>query len=613
MLRKLALILLLTSPLGAAIAEDFGSRLSNLFSAEPLIPGQQEFLDPDVAFVLGAAQADAQALSVHWQVADGYYLYRDKFKFSVAPDTVVLGEPRFPAGEFEEDPEFGRVEVHYGDGEALIPVSAAPVGDINITVGYQGCAKDGICYPPMQKSFTVAWSGTGTPAVTPAAVTPPAEPPVSEQDRVASLLGSESVWAVGLSFFGFGLLLAFTPCVLPMLPILSGILVGRGQRLNTVQAFLISLTYVVAMALVYAAAGVVAGLFGHNLQAIFQDPWVLGAFSAVFVLLALSMFGFYELQLPASWQSRISAVSSRQQGGSLRGSAVMGALSALIVGPCVAPPLAGALIFIGQSGDALRGGLALACLGLGMGTPLIILGTSTGNLLPRAGAWMRYVQAVFGVVLLGVAIWLLSRILPDSLTLVLWALLLIVSGIYLGAFDAIIPPVSGWRRLWKGMGIALVVYGATLVVGAAGGGSDLTRPLAPFSVGAVDLARAQHTALPFETIDGRSALEAALNRAKGQPVMLDFYADWCVECKEMERHTFADDDVRMALSEFVLLQADVTDYNERDRELLSTLGLYGPPAILFFDRDARELAPYRLVGFVGPEDFRSHLERIQRL
>jgi thiol:disulfide interchange protein DsbD len=444
--------------------------------------------------------------------------------------------------------------------------------------------------------------------------TPPAPPlTLSEQDRLAQLLVNGTAWVTIASFLGFGLLLAFTPCVFPMIPILSSIIVGQGHKLTTRRAFALSLVYVLAMAFTYTVAGVLAGLFGGNLQAAFQDPWIIGTFAALFAVLSLSMFGFYELQIPLAVQNRLSKMSNRQAGGTYLGVAIMGLLSALIVGPCVAPPLAGALIYIGNTGDPWLGGMALFALSLGMGAPLLLIGTSAGRFLPRSGAWMNTVKAVFGVTLLAVAVWMLERVLPGEVTMILWALLLIVPAIYLGALEPFKVEATGWTKLWKGVGLVMLIYGGILIIGAASGSRDVFQPLRLLasSGGGTGAVAANDHALPFRRIKSVTDLdrEVAAASDQGRPVMLDFYADWCVSCKEMERFTFSDKDVQLALANATLLQADVTANDEDDKALLTRFDLYGPPSILFYGSDGVERRPYRLVGYLGPQAFRSHVER----
>ena len=633
--------------------------------------GEDEFLDPDVAFVLSAAAAGPDAIEARWEIEEGYYLYRDKFRFRVADATgATLGEAGFPAGEMKDDEYFGPMEVYYGSVAALVPVvRAAGSGIVDVDVTYQGCADAGLCYPPITKTVSLllpaasadtgAGSGTaggglsglsepaggsgysdrasfqargtdsdgagtlrgaapgaaassGVPGFPGSGSTDPLGVELPEQDRIAAALVSGNRWLVILSLFGAGLLLTFTPCVLPMVPILTSIIVGQGagtgRGVTPRRAFALSLVYVLAMALTYTAAGVLAGLFGANLAAAFQDPWIVSAFVAVFVLLALSMFGFYDLQMPASWQAGLAALSHRQRGGTWAGVAAMGALSALIVGPCVAAPLAGVLIYIGQTGDPVLGGVALFALGMGMGVPLIVAGVSAGKLLPRAGAWMNTVKAVFGVMLLGVGIYLLERVVPESVALLLWAALFIVCAIYMGALDSLAAGAGGWRRLWKGTGLVMLVYGVLIMVGVAGGGGDLFRPLR--GVALVAGAGSEHE-LAFTRVKGLDGLNAELGpaAARGQVVMFDYYADWCVSCKEMERFTFSDPEVQAALSGVRLLQTDVTANDDADQALLAEFGLFGPPAILFFGPDGRERRNLRVVGYMNAGDFRRVVER----
>jgi thiol:disulfide interchange protein DsbD len=516
------------------------------------------------------------------------------------------------------DDYFGEMEVYYHDVLARLPVERSADGAIPIAldVVYQGCADAGLCYPPITKRVNLTLPASHDPGPStggPKLAQPLAEPPptaieLPEQDRIARSLASGSTWLVLLSFFGFGLLLTFTPCVFPMIPILSSIIVGQGDNISTRKAFTLSLIYVLAMAATYTAAGVMAGTFGANLQAAFQNPWILTAFSIVFVLLALSMFGFYDLQIPASWQAKLAGASGRQQGGTYVGVGIMGFLSALIVGPCVAAPLAGALIYIGQSGDAVLGGMALFALSMGMGAPVLIVGTSAGKLLPRAGPWMEAVKAVFGVLLLGVAIYLVERMVPAWIALLLWGALLMVTAIYLGAMDTLAAESSGWRRLRKGAGLVLLVYGVLLVVGGSGGGGDVWQPLKGLAWGS---AGERQEGLVFQRVKGLRGLNAALQvaAAQGKPVMLDYYADWCVSCKEMERYTFSDAGVQAALAGTVLLQADVTANDAEDQELLERFGLFGPPAILFFGPDGSERRNYRVVGYMKAPRFREIVQK----
>jgi thiol:disulfide interchange protein DsbD len=578
---------------------------------------EEELLTAEQAFPFDAVALDGNTLVARWNITPGHYLYKNKFSFSLEnAEGITLGQPQLPQGEEKDDEFFGRIEVYHHPMEVTLPLLRERLAatEITLQVKYQGCADIGICYPPQKKSITldlpsgVAAGATATGSVTPIVVNKP-RAPLSEQDSLAASLATGNTFTTIALFFGMGLLLAFTPCVFPMIPILSSIIVGQGEGLTTRRAFILSLVYVLAMALTYTVAGVIAGLFGANLQAAFQNPWILISFSAVFVALAFSMFGFFELQLPSALQSKLAEVSNKQQGGTLAGVAIMGLLSALIVGPCVAPPLMGALIYIGQTGDALLGGLALFALSLGMGAPLLAIGVSAGKFLPRAGGWMDSVKAVFGVLLLAVAIWMLERILPAAITMLLWALLAIISAVYMGAVDAIKEGASGWYRLWKGLGLVLLIYGGLMLVGLAGGSTDPLQPLRGLAVSGGSAVAQPH--LQFKKIKTLADLEREVKTASaaGKTVMLDFYADWCVSCKEFEKYTFSDPQVVAALGSTVTLQADVTANDEADQLLLKKFRLIGPPGIIFYNRAGEELADYRVVGYTPAPAFADHIRR----
>jgi thiol:disulfide interchange protein DsbD len=578
---------------------------------------EDELLPPDQAFQLDVQVSNASTLTASWNIAEGYYLYRHKFGFEIEPTAgVTLASEQMPEGERKTDEFFGDIQVYHQEALATIPVqrTGSAATPIALTVKYQGCAERGVCYPPISKTLNLLLpaASAATLASPESTLPPPTQGSLSEQDAIAKRLTEGNLLATLLAFFGFGLLLAFTPCVFPMIPILSSIIVGQGEKITARKGFVLSSVYVLAMALTYTAAGVIAGVFGENLQAAFQNPWILSAFAAVFVLLSLSMFGFYDLQMPAFIQSKLTDVSNRQKGGNLTGVAVMGFLSALIVGPCVAAPLAGALIYIGQTGDAVLGGLALFALSLGMGAPLIAIGTGAGKLLPTVGPWMDKIKAVFGVMLLAVAIWMLERILPGQVTLVLWAMLLILSSVYLRALDGLAVEATGWSRLGKGIGVMSLVYGVLLLIGAASGAHDPLQPLQNvFAAQSSGTAlHGQHAELPFKpikTVDDLDSQLAAATR-QGSPVMVDFYADWCTSCKEMEKYTFARPEVQQALAGMLLLQADVTANDDADKALLKRFKLIGPPSILFFDASGKERKELSLVGYKPADEFVEHVQ-----
>jgi thiol:disulfide interchange protein DsbD len=420
---------------------------------------------------------------------------------------------------------------------------------------------------------------------------------------------------VGLTFFGLGLLLAFTPCVLPMVPILSGIIAGQGGQVSTGRAFALSLTYVMGMAVTYTVAGALAALAGEQIQAIFQKPWIISIFAGMFVLLAMSMFGLFTLQMPAAVQTRLANLANEQKAGTFIGTGVMGALSALIVTTCVAPPLVATLAVIGQAGDVVRGAGALFALSLGMGAPLLAVGASAGKLLPKVGPWMSTVKAVFGVMMLGLAIWMMERVLPGTVVLVLWALLVFLAGVFLGAFEPLPVQPSATRRFAKGIGVLACLHGALMLIGATLGGEDPLRPI-PRNFAALGGAMAQpEEALAWAPVESVATLESALAAARsaGRPVMIDFTADWCVSCKEMEKYTFPDAAVIAALEQFTLLRADVTANDDDDKALLKYFNSFGPPTIAFFDSAGRPQEPFKLVGFVEPDAFATHVQRVAAL
>ena len=591
MLRPLLLLLLLLSCAAGA--------------AEP------DLLEPEKAFHFSARLLDANRLEVRYEIAPGYYLYREKFKFSADPVSVTVDASQLPPGKIKKDEFFGDVQIYRGDQRFVLPVGGLPAQAPHFTLKAvsQGCADLGVCYPPQEQkaeltlaAFSPAAAGQAAAPYLPGARTPA---PPSEEALIAGLFKG-GFWALLASFFGFGLLLAFTPCVFPMIPILSGILVPHGAHLTHARGFALSLAYVMGMAITYASAGVAAGMLGTLLSAALQNPWVLSGFAMVFVLLALSMFGFYELQLPNALQSRLAVTSNKLHGGHFVSVFVMGVLSALIVGPCVAAPLAAALLYISQSGDMVLGGAALFVMALGMGVPLLVVGASAGTLLPRAGSWMETVKRFFGVLLLGVAIYLVAPLLPVVAQMLAWSALLIVSAIYLHALDPLPAGAAGARKLFKGIGVIALLAGAALLFGALSGGRDILQPLS----GLRGAAAQEGHAPVFQRVESTDQLDTAIRAAAGKPVMLDFYADWCVSCKEMERYTFTDDTVRNRLAGVTMLQADVTLNRDEHKALLKRFSLFGPPGIVFFDRQGSEINGLRVVGFQSADKFAAILERV---
>jgi len=581
-------------------------------------------LSAEQAFTMNARFDKANELTVGWQIAPGYYLYRDKLTFA-ATGPIELGAATLPKGAPHTDDNFGDVEIFRDYVEAKVPFARSSPNEleVEITAGYQGCKDDSICYPPGEQRMALLLPATSEFPVTPAAATSggagAAGELVSEQDQwLAKIVNGSWLTLLG-GFYVAGLLLAFTPCVLPMVPILSSIIAGQGGVTSPQRGFALSLSYVLGMAATYTAAGAIAALAGNQVQALFQKPWLIATFAGLFVVLALGMFGLFELQMPAAVQTRLANMANRQKAGTFIGTAVIGALSALIVTTCVAPPLIGALTFISQTGDVARGSGALFAMSMGMGTPLLLVGASAGQVLPKVGPWMNTVKAAFGVMLIAVAIYMLDRVLPGGITLVLWSLLVFLTGVFLGAFEPLPASPSPVRRLAKGFGVLACLYGALLLIGATLGGEDPFRPipqaaLSRGSAGGV-LAEQRENELEFRPIETVAALDAALAEARtaNQPVMLDFTAEWCVSCKEMEEYTFPDSQVIGALKPFMLLRADVTDNNDDDQALLQRVRSFGPPTIAFFDRSGFERTNFKLVGFVPPEKFTDHVQRLAAL
>jgi thiol:disulfide interchange protein DsbD len=557
-------------------------------------PGSQnqDFLPVDQAFRVSAVVLGADRVQLNWIIAPGYYLYKSRLKFAVDGSNATLGEPDLPKGEDHTDEFFGTQTVYRETLAAALGVARATAQPMSlpVKVTYQGCADAGLCYPPQTATLKVDLpAGNGANVVAGKG----AGSYVSEQDQKANIIRSGS-WAAMLSlFFLAGLGVAFTGCVLPTIPILSGIIVGAGKNVTTTRAFMLSLTYVLGMAFTYTAAGAITAASGLQVQALFQKTWVVLLFAGLMLLMALSMFGLYTLQMPSSIQSRVTELSNRQKGGNWAGVAVMGALSALIVTACVAPAMIAALAVISQTGDVMRGGLALFAMSIGMGMPLLIVGASAGRLLPRAGAWMDDIKRLAGCMMLAVAAWMLSRLVTDQQALLLFAIPAIAASVILWHFA-----VRGRAQMIaRAFALVAALYAATLIYGWKQGSND---PLHPLAGNAAAIAGVE-----FTRIHSVGELDARLKQAAaaGQPVMLDFYADWCVSCKEMERYTFPDATVKPLLDRALLLQADVTANNDDDKALMKRFGIIGPPTIAFYDASGTEQPRYRVVGFMKAPAF----------
>jgi thiol:disulfide interchange protein DsbD len=578
--------------------------------------GADELLEPDKAFRFSARALDAVTLEVRYAIADGYYLYRERFRFAAEPASVMLGPPQFPTGQIHEDKFFGKQETYRREVRIRLPLEAAGAERLKLLVTSQGCADLGVCYVPQVQTAELRLASAGDSrsqiyrrddsfASSPERV---AGNVASEEMRFAGVLESGRLGAVMAVFFAAGLLLTFTPCVLPMIPILSGIIVGEGRKVTRGHAVLVSLAYVLGMAVTYTVIGIAAAFSGNLLSAALQNAWVLGAFAAVFVGLALSMFGFYELQLPSGWHARLTEASNRLGGGHWGAVVLMGVLSAAIVSPCVVAPLAGALLYIGQTRDVVLGGAALFSMAIGMGAPLVLVGLSEGMLLPRSGHWMHAVRQFFGVLLLAVAIWIIAPVIPVAVQMLLWAALLVGSGVFLGALEPLPHGASGWSRLWKAAGVLVLLAGVAQCIGALAGARDPLRPLA----GVFSDSPEAPQPLRFETVKTLADLNARL-KASQRPVLLDFYADWCVSCKEMERFTFSDPQVQARLRGMTLLRADVTANSADDKALLKRYRLFGPPGIIFFDASGREIEGFRVIGYQTSEKFIRSLDAAARL
>jgi len=554
-------------------------------------PISDEPLPADQAFAFSVNALDANTLIASWDIHPEYYLYHDKFFVDVQGaefDTI-----NFPEGKIKDDPLFGKVQIHKGKLEIILPLKNIQTQNISFTARYQGCWTGGICYPPQEKIIELTLPVQNKTA-----------PTTNKQQTSPAPVAADAP----ASLFGFGLLLSLTPCVFPMIPILSGIIVGQKGEVTTRKALIMSVVFVLAMSVTYSIAGVLAGYFGENLQVLFQTPWVLVVFSLIFVALAFSMFGYFEIQLPASLQAKIANISNKQEGGHLISVAIMGFLSALIVGPCVAPPLAGALIYIGQTGDALLGGLSLFVMSLGMGAPLILIGAGVSK-LPKAGGWMDNVKYVFGILMFAVAIWLLDRIISDVTSLVLWAALFSISPIAMGVLNKLTDTPNAWARIFKAIGLLIMFYGILLWGLVARGGGDM---LAPLSGWGASGAQTEQVHVQFEKIKSINDLDRVLVRAQknNQVVMLDFYADWCISCKELERFVFSNSQVVDSMKNVIAVQADVTKNDAADKALMAKFNIIGPPGILFFKAGVEHRAQ-RIVGEINAQGFLEHLNKVR--
>ena len=572
-----------------------------------------DFLPPDQAFRFDALAEGTDRVRLNWEIADGYYLYRARIRVKTTSPSAQLGAPQFPRGQMKTDEYFGKQEIYHHELVATVPIARASAGqlDLPLEVTYQGCADAGLCYPPQTKTLVVRLPGAGAAGggagAGPGTAAPGGEaagsagspaPPGSRaaflsQEWFSNALRGNLLIALACFYLG-GLVLSCTPCVLPMVPILSGIIVGSGRPITGSRSFALSVSYVLGMAITYAIAGVASAAAGKEVQAMFQQWWVIALFAVVFIVLGLSMFGAFTVQMPAAVQSRLAELSNRQSAGTFGGVALMGALSALIVTTCVAPVLVGALLVISQTGAIGRGGAALFAAGIGMGTPLLIVGASAGKLLPKPGPWMDLVKRLFGVLMLGVAAWMLARILPDRIALALWSLpaLILAWLLWTGIRER-----SALSIGLRAAGIAAALYGVTLAAGAALGGTD---PLAPIPGFSKPVARLEFRAIHSVADLDREVTQA---QAQGHSVLVDFSADWCTSCKEMERYTFTDATVQAALSNTVLLRADVTRNDADDQALLQRFGIFGPPTIAFYGTDGRERPAFRVVGYMKADAF----------
>ncbi len=627
MLKKLPLLFLLLSGLifsngfTPAMAAGGVQALDSLSSSLGLGEDENEILEPDQAFQFGY-ELKGNTVNAHWEIAADHYMYRDKFKLVIKEGSgVTIGKVNYQKGDIKDDEFFGKIEVYHNKTDVQIPLvnSTDKVVLTKLKITYQGCAeKTGICYPPIHKTIEVKINpGGSTTAVTPqAASTSPASDTsgfVSEQDQYEQLLGSGQLWKIIIGFFLGGLALAFTACMYPMIPILSSIIVGQGEKVTTAGAFMMSLVYVEAMALTFGTMGLLVSLVSgsFNIQAYFQSPFILIPFALIFVALAFSMFGFFTIQLPASLQGKLSQISNNQKGGNLVGVAIMGILSALIIGPCAGPIIIGALTLAAKEGDMFLGFISMFVLGNGLGLPLLVIGTTGGKFLPKAGTWMDIVKYTAGVILLAIAISMLERIsfIPVPYIMGMWALLFIVSGVYLGALEPIKEGASGWKKFWKGAGVYLIIYGLVVLLGGLSGARNFNDPLhgSAFISKSGGSSAEQSSHLKFQRIKTVKDLDAALKQAKaqGKGVMLDFYADWCTYCKTYEDYVFSDANVQKLLkANFVLIQADVTANDELDKQLLAHVKVTAPPAILFFDKSSlKEKKKFRIVGAMNVEQF----------
>ena len=575
-------------------------------------------LSVDDAFQFSATAKDAQTAIGMWKIAPGYYLYKSRIHFKVIkPESTQLGDLLFPATEhMKEYPGLGKLAVFTGDLQITVPVLSSESDTLILAVSYQGCSEAGYCYPPTTKVVSINLAGEFMAPVYPLSIdiapnssqnhAQPSNAP-AQQNTILGILGGGDWPLILLSFFGFGLLISFTPCVLPMIPILSGIILGQ-KKLTHSRSFGLSAAYVLGMAITYAIAGVLFGLIGGSIQPFFQIPWVIGLFSAIFVGMALSLFGLYNIQLPEKFRSRIASTSNHQKHGTYAGTFIMGCLSTLILSPCVTAPLVGVLSYISQTGNAKLGGIALFIMGIGMGVPLLIIGASSAKLLPKAGAWMNAIKNILGVLLLGIAIWMLARVLPGQVSMVLWGILAIGSGIALKALSS----TSSWKQLCeKLLGIVFFIYGLLLLLGAIAGN---TNPLQPISLTSISGQTEKSNELPFITVASLAQAQQQLAIAKksNQPAVLDFYADWCVACKEMDTFTFTDTKVKAALSQFRLIRVDVTSNDRAVKQLLKHYSVVAPPTLLFFNNQGQETTKARIVGSLNAKDFLQHLSSMRK-